>query len=67
MALRKLDEIKQQVNSLSDEEKLELARYLAHSVRPPTDVVDISKFYGKIAYPEDGLVYQHRIRAEWDR
>jgi hypothetical protein len=28
---------------------------------------DISQFYGKIPFPEDGLAYQQRIQAEWDR
>jgi hypothetical protein len=70
MATRKLDELKQAANSLSGEEKLELAQYLiqrAGAQADKTRKTDLSQFYGKIQFPEDALDYQHRVRAEWDR
>jgi hypothetical protein len=69
MALRKLDEIKRAVEGLSNEEKIELARFLSDRTQAPypAKVVDLSEFYGCIQFPEDALAYQHRIRAEWER
>jgi hypothetical protein len=69
MALRKLDEIKQQANSLSDEEKLELAQYLigrARTEKYPIQEVDLSNFYGIVKFREDAMEMQKRWRAEWD-
>jgi len=68
MALRRLDEIKQEVNGLSNEEKLELAQYLLERARMtyPDKVVDMAKFYGTARFSEDAMEMQKRWRAEWD-
>ena len=69
MALRKLDEIKQAADRLSEAEKLELAGYLAELTRRskyPDKIVDPSRFHGTARFDEDAMGMQRRWRAEWD-
>jgi hypothetical protein len=68
MALRKLDEIKRAVESLSSAEKVELAEFLmarAHE-KYPGRIVDPSPYHGTAHFGEDAMEMQRRWRAEWD-
>ncbi len=70
MAMRDLRPLQKEVEKLTQDQQLELAQFLienARSKKLSVKPVDIGKFYGTVDFPEDGLEYQHRVRAEWDR
>lgn len=68
MAMRDLQHLQAEAEKLSREQQLEFAQFLIecalHQSRE-SKPVDLAQFYGAIDFPEDGLKYQRRIRAEW--
>jgi hypothetical protein len=40
---------------------------LIYNDSAPNKPVDLMQYSGTIDWPEDGLVYQQKIRSEWDR
>ena len=67
MALHTVEEIKQALSTLSEEEKLQVARYALGGVPVPSvaKVSNLNKYAGKVKLGEDPLKYQQRVRAEW--
>lgn len=62
-------EIEAAVDALSLEQKQELLRFLASRVNgadAEKDLTDLTQFAGVIRLPEDPLVWQRRVRGEWE-
>lgn len=67
---RDLQQIQEAAKKLPPEDQIQLAEFLldqARSRQKTGKPVDLNKYAGTVAFPEDALEYQQRIRAEWER
>lgn len=64
-----LESIRKEMDNLTADEKKELVLYLISDSDSPKYIVketDLSKYYGTIHFPVDGVEFQNQVRSEWD-
>ena len=65
----KMESIRREADSLSNEEKRELAFYLISGSESKKYVVketDLTRFYGTVSFPFEAMEFQNQVRSEWD-